>query len=112
MSDKLYRLEEITKRIFEQVQKDPSKEKDLRKLMNYYLPTTTKLLNAYADLNDQPEAGENIRETKRQIEGSMDVINEAFEKLLDDLFQEQAWDLSSDLNVMKTMMAQDGLTDD
>ncbi len=112
MSDKLYRLEEITKRIFEQVQKDPSKEKDLRKLMNYYLPTTTKLLNAYADLNDQPEAGENIRETKRQIEGSMDVINEAFEKLLDDLFQEQAWDLSSDLNVMKTMMAQDGLTED
>ncbi len=111
MSDKLYRLEEITKRIFEQVQKDPSKEKDLRKLMNYYLPTTTKLLNAYADLNDQPEAGENIRETKRQIEGSMDVINEAFEKLLDDLFQEQAWDLSSDLNVMKTMMAQDGLTE-
>ncbi len=112
MSDKLYRLEEITKRIFEQVQKDPTKEKDLRKLMNYYLPTTTKLLNAYADLNDQPEAGENIRETKRQIEGSMDVINEAFEKLLDDLFQEQAWDLSSDLNVMKTMMAQDGLTED
>lgn len=112
MSDKLYRLEEITKRIFEQVQKDPSKEKDLRKLMNYYLPTTTKLLNAYADLNDQPEAGENIRDTKRQIEGSMDVINEAFEKLLDDLFQEQAWDLSSDLNVMKTMMAQDGLTED
>lgn len=42
----------------------------------------------------------------------MDVINEAFEKLLDDLFQEQAWDLSSDLNVMKTMMAQDGLTED
>ena len=111
MSDKLYQLEDIMKRIFEQARKDPSKEKDLRKLMNYYLPTTMKLLNAYADLSEQPEAGDNIRDTKRQIEGSMDAINNAFEKLLDDLFQEQAWDLSSDLNVMKTMMAQDGLAE-
>ncbi len=111
MSDKLYQLEDIMRRIFAQVKKDPSKAKDLRKLMNYYLPTTTRLLGAYADLNEQPEAGENIRETKRQIEDSMDIINEAFGKLLDDMFQEQAWDLSSDLNVMKTMMAQDGLTE-
>ncbi len=110
MSDKLYRLENIMKRIFAQVEKRPDNAKDLRKLMEYYLPTTTKLLRAYAELNEQPEAGENIRDTKRQIESSMDAINGAFEKLLDDLFQEQAWDLSSDLNVMKTMMAQDGLT--
>ncbi len=111
MSDKLYQLEDIMRRIFAQVKKNPSKAKDLRRLMNYYLPTTTKLLGAYADLNEQPEAGENIRETKRQIEDSMDIINHAFGKLLDDMFQEQAWDLSSDLNVMKTMMAQDGLTE-
>lgn len=110
MSDKLYRLENIMKRIFAQVEKHPDNAGDLRKLMEYYLPTTTKLLRAYAELNEQPEAGENIRDTKRQIESSMDAINGAFEKLLDDLFQEQAWDLSSDLNVMKTMMAQDGLT--
>ena len=112
MSDKLYQLEDIMRRIFAEVKKDPSKAGDLRKLMNYYLPTTTKLLSAYADLNEQPEAGENIRNTKRQIEESMDIINTAFGKLLDDLFEEKAWDLSSDLNVMKSMMAQDGLTRD
>ena len=111
MSDKLYQLEDIMQRIFTEVKKNPAKTRDLRKLMNYYLPTTTKLLSAYADLNEQPEAGENIRETKRQIEASMDMINDAFGKLLDNMFQEQAWDLSSDLNVMKTMMAQDGLTE-
>lgn len=110
MSDKLYRLENIMKRIFAQVEKHPENAKDLRRLMEYYLPTTIKLLRAYAELNEQPEAGENIRDTKRQIESSMDAINGAFEKLLDDMFQKQAWDLSSDLNVMKTMMAQDGLT--
>lgn len=112
MSTKLYRLEDIMRRIFAQVQKDPSKAKDLRKLMNYYLPTTMKLLNAYVELNNQPEAGENIRSAKQEIDASMDTINDAFEKLLDNLFQDQAWDISSDLDVMKTMMAQDGLTDD
>lgn len=112
MSTKLYRLEDIMKRIFAQVEKEPSKAKDIRKLMNYYLPTTMKLLNAYVDLNNQPEAGDNIRSAKQEIDASMDTINDAFEKLLDNLFQDQAWDISSDLDVMKTMMAQDGLTED
>ena len=60
----------------------------------------------------QPEAGNNIIQTKKDIEDAIDVINEAFENLLDSLFQDMAWDISSDISVMKTMMAQDGLTPD
>lgn len=110
MSDKLYRLEEIMNRIFAQVKKDPDSADDLHKLMNYYLPTTKKLLNAYVELDKQPEVGDNITQTKREIDGAMDTINMAFENLLDSLFQDMAWDISSDISVMKTMMAQDGLT--
>ncbi len=111
MSDKLYKLEAIMKKIFTQVEKKPECADDLRKFMNYYLPTTTKLLNAYVDLDRQPEVGENITQTKKEIEDAMDVINAAFENLLDSLFQEMAWDITSDISVMKTMMAQDGLTE-
>ncbi|MCR5670440.1 MAG: 5-bromo-4-chloroindolyl phosphate hydrolysis family protein [Butyrivibrio sp.] len=110
MSTKLYRLEEIMNRIFEQVKKEPSTAEELRKLMNYYLPTTKKLLDAYVELDRQPETGANITKTKAEIDSVMDTINEAFENLLDNLFQEMAWDISSDISVMKTMMAQDGLT--
>jgi 5-bromo-4-chloroindolyl phosphate hydrolysis protein len=110
LSNKLYRLEEIMHRIFAQVKKDPSSADDLHKLMNYYLPTTKKLLSAYVELDKQPEVGDNITQTKREIEGAMDTINEAFENLLDSMFQDMAWDISSDISVMKTMMAQDGLT--
>ena len=112
MSDKLYRLEEIMNRIFAQVKKDPGSADELHKLMNYYLPTTKKLLNAYVELDKQPEVGENITQTKREIDDAMDTINMAFESLLDSLFQDMAWDISSDISVMKTMMAQDGLTVD
>ena len=110
MSNKLYRLEDIMNRIFAQVKKDPSTADELHKLMNYYLPTTRKLLNAYVELDKQPDVGENITQTKNEIDAAMDTINEAFEKLLDSLFQDMAWDISSDISVMKTMMAQDGLT--
>jgi len=80
--------------------------------MNYYLPTTKKLLEAYVELDRQTVQGENVQQTKNEIDSAMDTINEAFEKLLDSLFQDMAWDISSDISVMKTMMAQDGLTND
>ena len=111
MSDKLYRLEEIMNRIFTQVKKDNQSADELHKLMNYYLPTTRKLLSAYVELDKQPDAGENIVQTKKEISQAMDTINMAFEKLLDSMFQDMAWDISSDISVMKTMMAQDGLTE-
>ena len=111
MSNKLYRLENIMNRIFAQVEKDPDSADELHKLMNYYLPTTRKLLTAYVELDKQPDVGENIVKTKQEIDSAMDTINEAFENLLDSLFQDMAWDISSDISVMKTMMAQDGLTE-
>ncbi len=110
MSNKLYRLESIMNRIFGQVKKNPQSADDLHKLMNYYLPTTKKLLEAYVELDRQTVQGENVQQTKNEIDSAMDTINEAFEKLLDSLFQDMAWDISSDISVMKTMMAQDGLT--
>ena len=99
------------KRIFVQVEKKPSSADELHKFMGYYLPTTTKLIKAYIDVNEQPIEGQNINETKHQIEDTLDVINQAFEKLLDSMFEDMNWDIRSDINVMKTMMAQDGLTD-
>ena len=110
MSRKLYRLEDIMNRIFERVEKQPQSAQNLRKFMTYYLPTTLKLLNAYVELDSQPHVGQNVSQTRSEIEDTMDTINDAFEKLLDSLFEDVAWDISSDISVMKTMMAQDGLT--
>lgn len=112
MSEKLSRLEGIMIRIFQQVEKDPDVAGELHKFMNYYLPTTTKLVDAYQELYDQPAAGENMAGTKKEIEDTLDTINFAFEKLLDRFFQDTAWDISTDITVMKTMLAQEGLMDD
>ena len=112
ISDELLHLETTMNRIIEQIRKDPGSAQNLRRLMVYYLPTTMKLLQAYIELDRQPSAGENIVTTKQEIREALGTINVAFENLLDGLFQDMAWDISSDISVMKTMMAQDGLTGD
>ena len=78
--------------------------------MNYYLPTTRKLVDAYRDLDREPIAGESIVKTKKEIEDTLDTINQAFENLLNSFFEEKALDISSDISVLHTMLAQEGLT--
>ena len=109
ISEKLYRLEAVVTRIFDQVEREPKSAPDLHKMMSYYLPITRKLVDAYRDLDRQTVEGQNITKTKQEIKASLDTINTAFENLLDSFFQDTAWDVSSDITVLKTMMAQDGL---
>ena len=112
VSAKIYHMELILGRIFARAKEHPEVIPDLKKLMDYYLPMTVKLLNAYADMDAQPVQGANIENSKREIEGTLDTLNRAFEKLLDELFQETALDVSSDITVLQTLLAQEGLTDD
>lgn len=109
ISDKLDRLERVVSKIFDQVERKPESAPDLRKMMSYYLPITRKLVDAYRDLDAQQVEGQNIGKTKKEIEDSLDTVNTAFENLLDSFFQNTAWDISSDITVLHTMMAQDGL---
>jgi 5-bromo-4-chloroindolyl phosphate hydrolysis protein len=109
ISNKLYRLEQITDKIFNYVEQHPEKLTQLNKLMNYYLPITLKLVNTYKDLDIQPVQGENIKSAKREIEDTLDTIVFAFEKLLDDLFKDIAFDISADISVLETMLSREGL---
>ena len=112
ISAKISRMEMLVDRIFDRVEQNPETVSDIRKLMDYYLPTTIKLLEAYEELDRQPVGGENIKTAKAEIEATLDTLNIAFEKLLDSLFQNTAWDVSSDISVLHTMLAQEGLTED
>ena len=112
ISAKISRMELIVEKIFERAQKHPEIIPDLKKMMNYYLPMTVKLLDAYEEMDRMPVQGENIKSSKKEIEDTLDTLNQAFEKLLDSVFQDTAWDVSSDISVLHTLLAQEGLTDD
>lgn len=103
------RLEELTEDILEHIEKNPNKASQIRKFMNYYLPTTLKLLNTYSDLLQQSARGKNINATMTKIEGIMGTIVTAFEKQLDSLFQANALDISTDITVLEGMLEREGL---
>ena len=112
ISAQIVRLQQLTGKIFAQVEQNPEKLPQIRKFMNYYLPTTLKILNAYDRMGEQGVSGENITSTMQKVEGMMSTIITAFEKQLDSLFGSEAMDISTDMVVLENMMAREGLTDD
>lgn len=110
ISAKISKMETIVGQIFERAEEHPEIIPDLKKLMDYYLPMTVKLLDAYEDMDSQPVQGKNISSSKKEIEDTLDTLNDAFAVLLDSVFKEAAWDVSSDISVLHAMLAQEGLT--
>ena len=110
ISDKIDRIELLTAKIFRIVEDNPSKLPQIRRFMNYYLPTTLKLLHSYATLEKQDIKGENIDSAKENIGRILETLATGFEQQLDQLFQSDVLDIASDINVLENMMQQDGLT--
>ena len=110
ISQKMYRMENLLKEIFERVEEEPSQMSQMHRLMNYYLPTTIKLLQGYEEFDGVSTPGEEIIAAKEEIEKTVDIINEAFEELLNKLFQSTVFDVTTDAQVLQTMLAKEGLT--
>ena len=110
LSAQIDRIGIITAKIFEYQKSHPEKSPQLHSFLSYYLPTTLKILRAYAQLESQGIEGENITAAKQRIEGMMDKVVEGFEKQLDQLFQGDALDITSDVKVLEQMLSKDGLS--
>jgi len=114
LSRRIDELEDLTNRIFESVQRDPSKLPQIRRFMNYYLPTTLKLLEQYSVLQHQNLAQGNVADALKKIEGMMQTIVLAFSKQLDTLYQKDVMDITAEIQVLEQMMKSQGIlqTDD
>ncbi|MGN1004579.1 MAG: 5-bromo-4-chloroindolyl phosphate hydrolysis family protein [Oscillospiraceae bacterium] len=109
ISAQIDRLESTTKKIIAQVVQNPDKLPQIRRFLNYYLPTTLKLLNAYDRADSAGISGTNIDGTKGKVSEMMDTIVTAFDKQLDALFGDEALDISTDITVMEQMLAREGI---
>lgn len=112
MTEDISRMEKASADIFRFIEAHPEQAPQIRKFMNYYLPTTLKLLNSYQRLSAQSAKGENITSTMFNIAGMMHTVADAFEKQLDSLFTDEAMDVSADISVFETLLKQEGFVDD
>lgn len=110
LSDKMDRMEEIARRIFREIEEHPEKKQQASKFLDYYLPTTLKLLETYADFDEAGVEGENLRQAKTRIETIMDSLVAGFEHQLDELYRSEAMDVDSDIRVMESMLRRDTAT--
>ena len=110
ISEKLDRLENTCRKIFHYVELHPNKLPQIRKLMSYYLPMTLKLVETYEQLEKHQMTTASVEESKAEIHSALDNINLAFENLFDRLLENDRMDLSADISVLETMLAQEGLT--
>ena len=110
MSEKIRRMQTITAAIFREVEAHPEKKPQIRRFMDYYLPTTLKLLDNYARIEDRGVTGENMAKAKADIEGIADTLVAGYEKQLDTLYSAEAMDIAGDVSVIENMMRRDGLT--
>lgn len=110
VAKKLLRLDIVLERLFAVLDRHPEQYDELERFMEYYLPTTVKLVKAYQEFIQVEFPGENIRTAKLEIERTLDTINQAFENLLDDVYQDTAFDVMADATVLKSMLAREGLT--
>lgn len=106
---KINEIMRITDKIAQDAIEDPSDIPQIKKFMNYYLPTTIKLLNAYDRMSAQGIEGENLDKSMKNINEMLDTAIEAYKKRLDSLFANQALDIESDIEVMNTMLEREGL---
>ena len=109
ISDQIDHMEAVTGKIIDAVVDEPKKLPQIRKFMNYYLPTTLKLLNAYDRMDATGASGVNIDGTKGKIEDMLTTVCAAFDKQLDTLYGSEALDISTDITVMEQMLAREGL---
>jgi len=109
VSTRIDRIGELTLSIFTVVRQKPERADEVRKFMNYYLPTTFKLLKSYSLMEKQSYQGENIVASRKKIEDILDTLITAFEQQQDRLFRTEALDVEADIQVLETMMAKDGL---
>lgn len=107
ISSKIERLEQISALIFKEVEAHPEKRDRIRTFFDYYLPTTQKLLDTYAEFDEMGVEGENMAQAKARIADMMDSIVEGFEYQLDQLYSADAMDVVSDIKVMETMLNRD-----
>ena len=109
VKSKINELMRVTDKITQDAIADPSDVPQIKKFMNYYLPTTIKLLNAYDRMSAQGIEGENLDKTMKSIDAMLDDAIAAYKKMLDSLFANQALDIETDIQVMNTMLAREGL---
>ena len=111
LSRQMDELERLCVQIFKTVAEKPSKAPQIRKFMNYYLPTTLKMLASYRTMDARGVSVTDMTHARSETIRGMNMILTACQKQLDNLYKDTMLDVSTDIDVLEQMLKRDGLAD-
>ena len=111
ISADIVRLEQVSQKIFDEVKRDPGKLPQIRKFMDYYLPTTLKMVRGFRTLDERGVTGAQAQDARRRIGDALDVVIHGCQRLLENLYRDDVLDLTTDIDVLEQMLKRDGLTE-
>ena len=109
LTEQIVKLDEVTDKLFRAVAEQPGKAPQIRRSMDYYLPTTLKMLSGFRVMDERNVRGDMAEKTRKQIHDAMDIVVTAFSRQLDTMYQADVLDISTDIDVLETLLKQDGL---
>lgn len=111
LTDKINQLDNTLHKIFLAVADEPEKAAKIRRSIDYYLPTTLKMLKGYRQMDQRQVRSEDADKLREQIQQGMDMVNSAFQKQLENLYEADILDISTDIEVLDTLLKSEGLID-
>lgn len=111
LTDKLNQLEILCGEIFRTIHDRPEKAPQIRKFMDYYLPTTLKIVSTYRMISERGAFGSEMAQARQRIEDALDTVVKGCRKLLSKLYQDDVLDITTDIDVLEQMLKRDGLTE-
>lgn len=106
--EKVIEIKKTIENIVNIIKRYPEKAYALDKFMDYYLPTTVKLIDAYTEYEVMESNDPKIKNSLLEIESSIETINEAFGKIQLELMEDRTMDIKTDIETMKILLNQEG----
>ncbi len=111
LTKRLDQLEILCGEIFRTVHDKPEKAPQIRKFMDYYLPTTLKIVSTYRVISERGAFGSEMAQARQRIEDALGTVIKGCQKLLSKLYQDDVLDITTDIDVLEQMLKRDGLTE-
>ena len=111
LSAQMDTLSDKCQQIFRTVSDEPAKAPHVRKFMNYYLPTTLKVLATYRTMQERGVSYQEMAQIRESAVRCMDMVLTACQKEIDAMHKENMLDISTDIDVMEQMLKRDGYVD-
>lgn len=99
-------------KIISTIEKEPKKLRKIANFFDYYLPVTLSIIKRYDEIENQNLSSQEMKEFISSTKLMLKSADEAFNKILERLYQNDMINIDADMKVFNSMLKADGYDDE